>query len=183
MRCVYESRNKGSLRAYWSSLSDQKDHENRNSGNTKVFICKCRRKWCPTWKLYVGIVRCHRLTPGLVVYCWCRTPPALVTKIVLFPIWLAQSHYMQETRRVTLTKFCVFRTGNGTLLLFRQTHSDEGHFCQGIAFAQCPDPAIGWRHEKPRNLKPPSLVNCWDYPADSLCLAHEASLLQKKHRP
>ena len=151
MRCAYESRNKGSLRAYWSSLSDQKDHENKNSGNTNVFRCKCRRKRCPTWKLYVGIVRL------LVVIVWHLASLFIVdsghaeprqrgqcsfyvTKIVLFPIWLAQSHYMQETRRVTPTKFCVFRTGNGTLLLFRQSHSDEDHFCQGYSICPMPRP-------------------------------------------
>lgn len=53
-------------------------------------------------------------------------------------------------------------------------------FAGDIAFAQCPDPAIGWRFDKPRNLNPQSLVNCWDCPADSLCLTHEASLVQKK---
>ena len=70
-----------------------------------------------------------------------------------------------------------------SLYYFDKTHSDEGHFCQGYSICQCPDPAIGWRYEKPRNLHPPSLVNCWDYPADSLCLTHEASLVQNKDRP
>lgn len=65
------------IKAACGHMDLQKDHGNRNPGNTKVFRCNCGRKWCPPWKLYV-CMSCHCLTPGLVVCCWlriCRPPP------------------------------------------------------------------------------------------------------------